>query len=97
MGDDTIEGGAGADSLAGGMGTNDIVDYSTSSDAMTMMGVTVDLSSTMAQAGADAAGDIISGFEHAIGSTLADRLSVASGGSSLLGGLGNDTLLGGGR
>ena len=88
-GDDTLTGGADADTLAGGAG-EDVVSY-----AADMTGVTVDVSSNVAQAGGEAAGDVLSGIKHVIGGALADKLTGDGGANSLLGGAGNDTLTGG--
>ena len=68
-GDDVIEGRGGADTLTGGNGT-DTVAYTSSS-----VGVTVDLTVTVGQTSTgEASGDILSGFENAIGSAQGDTL-----------------------
>jgi hypothetical protein len=82
-----------ADSLAGGIGGGDTVDYSGSN-----AGVTVNLATSTASGGW-AAGDSISGFENVIGSAFNDTLTAVSTGSVLDGGAnstgGTDTLAGG--
>lgn len=86
-GDDTIEGGAGADTLSGS-GGNDLVTYANSNAA-----VTINLNGNTASGG-HAAGDVISGFEHVIGSDYNDTLLGNSLANSISGGLGNDTIQG---
>lgn len=92
-GDDNLEGGAGADTLDGGTNTalssngGDRLSYAGSS-----AGVTVNLNTNTASGG-HANGDIISGFEHLIGSSHDDDLTAASDqNTSVFGGDGNDTL-----
>jgi Ca2+-binding RTX toxin-like protein len=89
-GNDTIVGGGGADILDGGTGT-DTVDYSASS-----AGVTVNLATTGAQSGGDAAGDVLSNFENVTGSAFNDSLIGDAGANMLTGGAGDDVLIGGG-
>ena len=94
-GNDTLEGGAGADSLAGGVG-KDVLSYRFST-----AGVTVDLSpaTDTASGGHASAGtqnDVISGFEHVVGSDHADSLTGDSEPNALKGRGGDDTLKGGG-
>ncbi|MCA3277530.1 MAG: hypothetical protein ING26_18625, partial [Roseomonas sp.] len=84
-----IEGGAGAD-LLDGMDGFDIVSYAGSGAA-----VTVDLAASSVAGGGDAAGDIIAGFEGAMGSAQADSLLGSIGDNWLSGGAGADTLEGG--
>jgi Ca2+-binding RTX toxin-like protein len=88
-GNDWIAGGSGADTLDGGAGY-DVLNYSTSAAA-----VTVSLLANAASGG-DAQGDVISGFEHVLGSAFADMLTGDASGNNLTGGSGNDTLAGGG-
>ncbi|GAA4018580.1 beta strand repeat-containing protein [Actimicrobium antarcticum] len=76
---------AGADTLVGGAGS-DSLDYSASS-----AGVTVNLF-TMTATGGDATGDVISGFENAIGSSFDDVFVASTLANNFVGGLGNDTL-----
>ncbi|MFD1977975.1 DUF5801 repeats-in-toxin domain-containing protein [Mesorhizobium kowhaii] len=78
-----------ADTLNGGTGPGDTVDYSNALDS-----VTINLL-TQLVGGAGAAGDHISNFENAIGSNFADTLTASNTGSALWGGAGNDTLIGG--
>src|SRR5450631_2041240 len=89
-GNDTIVGGGGSDILDGGTGT-DTVDYSASS-----AGVTVNLATTGAQSGGDAAGDVLSNFENVTGSAFNDSLIGDAGANMLTGGAGDDVLIGGG-
>ena len=84
-GDDTIEGGAGADSMDGGTG-GDTLSYEGSSG-----GVDVDLGTNSA-AGGDAAGDVIAGFEHLIGSDSSDNLTGEGSDNSIRGLAGADTI-----
>src|SRR5450631_93919 len=88
-GADTFVGGSGADTIVGA-GGNDTVDYSASSAA-----VTVDLTSSGAQSGGDAAGDTLSGVSNLIGSAYNDTLTGDANANVLSGGAGNDTLDGG--
>ncbi|WP_425353030.1 beta strand repeat-containing protein, partial [Alsobacter soli] len=89
-GNDTVIGGAGADTLAGGAGV-DTVDYGSSA-----AGVTVNLASSAAQSGGDAAGDVLSGMENVVGSaTAANRLFGDRNGNILTGGAGADLLAAG--
>ena len=87
-GNDTLVGLAGADTLAGDDGF-DIADYSLSSAA-----VTVDLGSSSAQIGGDAAGDQLFSIEGVRGSAQADRLTGDGFANELTGNAGNDTLIG---
>ncbi|TIV97457.1 MAG: type I secretion C-terminal target domain-containing protein, partial [Mesorhizobium sp.] len=80
---------AGADTLNGGTGLGDTVDYSHAT-----AGVTINLL-TQLVGGAGALGDTISNFENAIGSAFADTLTANNTGSLLSGGGGNDLLIGG--
>ncbi len=93
-----LEGGKGADTLAGGGGID------TASYAGSDAGVTVDLANSANNAGGDAAGDVLSGFENLIGSAQDDDLRGDNGNNRIDGGCGlrhpdagagNDTLLGG--
>lgn len=89
--DDTFVGGLGADTMVGLGGAGDVVDYSAGG------GVTVDLRNNFSgQTGGFAAGDILLGVEHVIGSaTAANRLTGDDAANSLVGGSANDTLVGG--
>ncbi len=97
VGSDTISGGTGADYIEGGAGTDtlngnasilDIIGYS-ESDA----GVSVNLS-TNAVSGGHATGDVISGFEGAIGSDHNDTITGSAANNALSGLAGDDTLSG---
>ncbi|WHU01956.1 cadherin domain-containing protein [Sphingomonas sp. NIBR02145] len=105
-GDDVLEGGAGADLLDGGSnsassvkGWGDTARYVRSTAA-----VRVDLNKTTAQAGGDAAGDILVGIENLTGSAFGDTLTgndsanVIDGldGSNIIYGRGGDDVLIGG-
>jgi Ca2+-binding RTX toxin-like protein len=98
-GDDVLEGGAGADRLDGG--TNNAVGTSvaagdTARYARSAAGVTIDLTTTGAQAGSgDALGDVLVGIENLVGSSFADTLNGDAGGNRLAGLDGDDTLRGG--
>jgi len=87
-GADMISGGGGGDTLAGGAGV-DTLSYETSTGAVTVNLV------TNANAGGDAAGDQLSGFENIIGSAFSDNLTGDAGNNVLIGGLGADSLNGG--
>lgn len=87
-GNDLLIGGSGGDALDGGAG-DDTLSYA---DAET--GVTIGLWDSSAERG-DAAGDVISNFEHVIGGNGRDRLTGDAGGNSLNGNAGDDTLNGG--
>ena len=87
-GADRIAGGEGADTLAGGEG-EDTLDYAGSDAA-----VAVDLSTSVVSGG-HAAGDRVSGFEHAEGSGYADTLTGGASGNTLRGGKGADRIDGG--
>ncbi|MBX9884858.1 MAG: calcium-binding protein, partial [Novosphingobium sp.] len=88
LGDDTLYGSAGADTLTGGGGF-DTIDYSASSAA-----ITVRLDGT-ASSGGDAAGDILSGIEQVIGTSLADSFFGTGADETFRGGGGDDTMTGG--
>jgi hypothetical protein len=87
-GNNLILGGAGADTLAGGAGV-DMLSYAGSA-----AGVNINLA-TNAASGGHAGGDVISGFEGVIGSSLADTLIGSAGADSISGGAGRDVLTGG--
>jgi Ca2+-binding RTX toxin-like protein len=87
-GNDIVYGSDGADTLNGGAGI-DTLDYSLST------AVTVDLSNATAEVGGQAQGDVLSNFETVIGSDFGDSLTADNTGMTLRGGLGNDTITGG--
>jgi len=89
-GKDIIEGGAGADSLSGGGSTADTVSY-----AGSLTGVTVDLTDSSKNAGGDAAGDKLSGFENVTGSDWDDNITGDNGNNLLNGGIGDDIVIAG--
>ena len=88
-GNDELEGGAGADRLEGGAGLDWVV-YLTSDT-----GVTVDLLNNRGDGG-HAAGDVLSGIEHIVGSAHPDVLTGDDGANELVGNAGDDTLRGNG-
>ena len=92
-GDDTLIGGAGGDTLDGGADI-DTLSYAGS----TAGGVTINLDDGGSQtaSGGDAAGDIISGFEHVTGGAGDDTIRGNTGFNILEGGAGNDRIIGGG-
>ena len=88
--DNVLNGWTGADTLTGGEGSD------TASYVESTAGVTVDLTRTLGQSSAgDAAGDVLSGIEHLVGSDFGDRLTGDAGDNVLTGGAGGDTLTGG--
>ncbi len=90
-GDDLIDGGAGNDTLIGGNHSGgDSLSY-----ALATAGVKVSLAQTTAQNTGGAGSDLLSGFEHLLGSRFADNLSGGSTANRIDGGAGNDTIQGG--
>jgi len=83
----TLEGGAGADHLVGGLST--AVSYEHSSAA-----VTVSLTTGLAHGG-DAEGDVLVGFGYLVGSGFDDTLAGNGADNVLTGGAGADSLFGG--
>ena len=81
---DTFVSGTGANRFDGGVG------FDTISYAASTAGVTVNIDSTSAQSGGDAAGDLLTSFETVIGSDYADTLSAFNQTRTLIGGLGDD-------
>lgn len=79
-----IEGGAGADNLLGGLGT-DTASYDGSTGDMTVSLLT----------GTASDGDTLGGFENLLGGTHNDTLTGNTGANVLDGGAGDDTLMGG--
>lgn len=86
---DTLEGSAGNNVLAGGLGID------TASYANALAGVRVSLALTTAQNTLGAGSDTLSGFENLTGSGLNDILTGNTGNNVIGGGAGNDTLNGG--
>jgi Ca2+-binding RTX toxin-like protein len=89
-----IEGGAGADSLVGGMNG---VHGDTASYALSATAVRVNLGLVVqaATGAGDASGDRLDGFENVTGSAFNDTLTGDAGNNWLSGGAGNDVLHGG--
>lgn len=88
FGDNILDGGTGGlDTLIGGLG-NDTVSYA-QADGL----VKINLATNVV--GGRATGDIISGFENAIGGAFGDALTGTAGDNVLDGGAGNDKLDGG--
>jgi Ca2+-binding RTX toxin-like protein len=87
-GDDTLNGGAGADILQGSWGV-DTADYSTSAD-----GVNVSIASGIGSGG-DAEGDTLLAIENVLGSAVNDTLTGDINANFLNGLAGDDTLNGG--
>jgi Ca2+-binding RTX toxin-like protein len=87
-GNDTLNGGASGDYLDGGAGFDMAVYWNSST------GVHVNLA-TNTNAGGDAQGDFVVGFEAVSGSSFDDNLTGDAGANYLFGGSGNDTLIGG--
>jgi Ca2+-binding RTX toxin-like protein len=84
---DTLSGDGGNNVLNGGAGS-DTVSYGNAT-----AGVTVALSTSLAQNTLGAGIDTLTGFENLTGSDHDDRLTGGAGANSLNGGLGNDTLV----
>ena len=93
--DDTLEGNAGNNVLAGGLGT-DTVSYAHAASGAGGVGVTVNLAVTSAQNTVTAGTDTLSGFENVTGSEFNDTLTGTAGANVLTGLGGNDSLTGGG-
>jgi Ca2+-binding RTX toxin-like protein len=87
-GSDILEGREGADTINGGSGSD------TASYESSRLRVVVDLRSSEAQSGGDAAGDILSSIENLIGSQWDDILTGNNNANVLTGGLSNDVLSG---
>ncbi|RFO97516.1 hypothetical protein DIC66_06485 [Rhodoferax lacus] len=85
-GDDVLVGGAGADTLVGGAGL-DTASYASATSAVT---VTINGTGTLG----DAAGDVLSGMENAIGSAFDDTLTGDGGDNTFNGGLGSNAMNG---
>ncbi|MDR9760498.1 calcium-binding protein, partial [Rhizobium redzepovicii] len=84
---DTFFSSALADTLNGGAGTLDTIDYSLSGTA-----VEVNLTTNVVSGG-DAAGDVLANFERVVGSSFADTLASSTSGHTLVGGAGDDIYL----
>jgi Ca2+-binding RTX toxin-like protein len=85
-----FDGSAGADTMHGGDGASDIVNYASSSTA-----VTINLMSALQVSGGDAAGDTLYGIEDVTGSSFSDLIKGNMDVNHLEGGGSNDTLSGG--
>lgn len=85
-GNDLLIGGGGGDRLIGGTGS-DTVSY-----ARSLAGVRINLRSSAAQSGGDAAGDVLSSIEHVVGSAHHDTFYASSAANHLTGGNGSDTV-----
>ncbi len=83
-----MEGGAGADVMDGGVGGNDTAVYWNAT-----AGVTVALNG--AASGGEADGDVLTGFEHLVGSSFDDVLTGDAGNNRINGRDGNDVIMGG--
>jgi len=86
-----LRGGNGADTLTGGAGQ----DWAVYDEAADGNGITVDLA-TGTGVGGIANGDVLSGIEHVRGTQYADTITGDALDNILIGGLGADTLSGGG-
>jgi Ca2+-binding RTX toxin-like protein len=91
-GNDVLRGGAGGDVLSGGDDI-DMVQYVGSSAGVTV-NLNVDGLGFQSASGGDADGDVVSGFERAMGSDHADVLIGNADNNYLIGGDGADTLSG---
>ncbi len=102
IGDNVLEGGAGADRLSGsdnligGFEGGDTVSYALSAAAVNVdlrrQGAQPGSVETIAQSGGDAAGDLLAAFEKIIGSAFNDTLTGDDSVNTLFGGRGNDVL-----
>jgi VCBS repeat-containing protein len=89
-GNDLLVGGSGDDALNGGAGSDTAGYFDAGS------GVTVDLSTLIAQNTVGAGSDTLSSIENLIGSRFGDTLTGSSGNNSLIGLEGDDILIGNG-
>ncbi len=108
-GDDLIEGGEGGDTLSGGAhttGIGDTVTYANSASGVTINltkqgtafnATTGVITGATAQAGGDAAGDLLFGFEHVVGSAGVDKITGDATDNIIEGGDGADEMHGGGN
>jgi Ca2+-binding RTX toxin-like protein len=96
-GNNTLNGGGGNDLLIGDTG-HDVLIGGTGVDTIAysraLSGVNVNLTTGLGSSG-DALGDIYTGIENALGSSLSDVLTGSAGSNSLDGGAGTDSLSGG--
>ncbi|MEB8387033.1 calcium-binding protein [Rhodobacteraceae bacterium KMM 6894] len=90
-GDDYVRGGKGADDLDGGDGARDRISYWSSK-----AGVTVDFTNNANNAGGEAAGDLLTGFEDISGSKHDDHITTDDNDNRIAGHDGNDTIKAGG-
>jgi Ca2+-binding RTX toxin-like protein len=88
-GNDSLQGGDGSDALDGGAGS-DTANYADSTSA-----VTINLADGLPEAGGFAAGDLLTGIEHIVGSSFNDTLIGDAGVNQIFGSSGNDTITGG--
>ena len=91
---DTLEGNAGNNMLAGGAGI-DTVSYANATSGANGQGVTVNLALTTAQNTVTAGTDTLSGFENLTGSQFNDTLTGTIAANVLIGLGGNDTSMAG--
>ena len=102
MGNDTLVGGTGNDSLDGGGQTSDTLDYSYVVSGGTtdgIHGVTLTLNGSTASSVTGLAAtdqDTIKNFENVIGTSFNDDITGDANANSIFGGAGDDTLTGGG-
>lgn len=92
-GNDTITGSAGDDVIMGGFGV-DILAGGAGVDTLSYTGFTLGITANMTT-GIVVQGDVFSGFENLIGTSLADTLTGDAGDNLLSGAIGNDILEGG--
>ncbi|MCZ4353795.1 hypothetical protein O4H61_14860 [Roseovarius aestuarii] len=90
-GDDYVRGGKGADDLDGGDGARDRISY-----WLSKAGVTVDFTNNANNAGGEATGDILAGFEDISGSKHDDHLTTDDNDNRIAGHDGDDTIRAGG-
>uniref|UniRef100_A0ACD5GTU8 Calcium-binding protein n=1 Tax=Desertifilum tharense IPPAS B-1220 TaxID=1781255 RepID=A0ACD5GTU8_9CYAN len=90
-GNNTIIGDFGNATILGGAGTEDTLDYSEITTAVTTSGVNVNLQSNFATFGPFS--QLVTGIEVVVGTINNDTLTTGNGNESLFGGGGNDSLV----
>jgi preprotein translocase subunit Sec61beta len=99
-GRDSVDGGSGNDTLAGGLGPDRLIGGAGADTArydleQRRVGVVASVGRGADGSREDGGGDLLSGFEHLVGSNRADRLTGNARANTLEGGSGDDVLRGG--